>query len=174
MRDGNEAVNIIHIFSKYYHYAFGECQKFTTLDQLSFHRSSNLICAASNMALCVSADFCDQIAHEPVQSGPEPVEPDTEIKSGPEPVEPDTEVKPGPVPVEPDTEVKTIELKPIEPNPVELKPIELKPIELKLEPQDYEEPIIQFKLSSVEDEPILETPTEVRWINLLVFLYILY
>ena len=159
--DGNEAVNIIHIFSKYYHYAFGECQKFTTLDQLSFHRSSNLICAASNMALCVSADFCDQIAHEPVQSGPEPVEPDTEVK-------------PGPVPVEPDTEVKTIELKPIEPNPVELKPIELKPIELKLEPQDYEEPIIQFKLSSVEDEPILETPTEVRWINLLVFLYILY
>ena len=160
MRDGNEAVNIIHIFSKYYHYAFGECQKFTTLDQLSFHRSSNLICAASNMALCVSADFCDQIAHEPVQSGPEPVEPDTEIKSGPEPVEPDSEVKPGPNPVE---------LKPIE-----LKPIELKPIELKLEPQDYEEPIIQFKLSSVEDEPILETPTEVRLINLLVFLYILY
>ena len=89
-------------------------------------------------------------------------------------MEPDTEVKPGPVPVEPNTEVKTIELKPIEPNPVELKPIELKPIELKLEPQDYEEPIIQFKLSSVEDEPILETPTEVRWINLLVFLYILY
>ena len=98
------------------------------------------------MALCVSADFCDQIAHTPVLSGPQPVERDTDVT--------DDQSEPQPVELEP------IELKPIELKPIELKPIELEPIEFKFEPKD-EEPVIQFKMLPVEDEPVFETPTEV-------------
>ena len=93
------------------------------------------------MALCVSADFCDQIAHTPVLSGPQPVERDTDVT--------DDQSEPQPV------ELELIELK-----PVEFKPIELEPIEFKFEPKD-EEPVIQFKMLPVEDEPVFETPTEV-------------
>ena len=98
------------------------------------------------MALCVSADFCDQIAHTPVLSGPQPVERDTDVT--------DDQSEPQPVELEP------IELKPIELKPIELKPIELEPIEFKFEPKD-EEPVIQFQMLPVEDEPVFETPTEV-------------
>ena len=149
-------------FSQYYHYAFDECQSFTTQDQLGFHRSSNRICAANNMALCVSADFCDQIAHKPVQSGPEPVEPDTDVTDDPSEPKP-IELKPiesKPVESKP-VELKPVELKPVEPKPVEFRPVEPKPgefrpIELKFEPQDFEEPTIQFKMLPVEDEPVWE------------------
>ena len=103
------------------------------------------------MALCVSADFCDQIAHTPVLSGPQPVERDTDVT--------DDQSEPQPVELEP-IELKPIELKPIELKPIELKPIELEPIEFKFEPKD-EEPVIQFKMLPVEDEPVFETPTEV-------------
>ena len=104
------------------------------------------------MALCVSGDFCDQIAHKPVQSGPEPVERDTDVTDDPS--------EPKPIELKP-VESKPIELKPVEPKPVEFrpvepKPVEFRPIELKFEPQDFEEPTIQFKMLPVEDEPVWE------------------